>query len=488
MPKKKIKSSCCLVMAGVFSLSSGCATVEDTWRNHKGKIVGTVAGAAAGALAGDGDVKFIAGGAVAGFALGYLWDKRQQQLEELSREEGIDLEINRVSTFNNKSAVDNGLEVTVKSENMFNPGSSHPTGDAEIKFRKIAQKYVSESQQIMIIGHTDAMGEDRSNQKLSEDRAKNVAALFSKEGVPLKNIYYQGAGEAQPIASNQTSEGRSLNRRVEIIEIDSEQSLAAYALARSTDRKYVVHTSMTEGETAHAGSLAPKPDNIIAKPKTEKGKKSARKSNINIVQGHFVDFGGKSAASVDQNEFTKLWREAHSDKNPFSLIATAHADTSQNWIPCYLDRPRRAGEVKRLSNGQPLDISRYTPREYIPGMAGTAWVDTVNGHLVALSGVRVLRDSATPVGATEVLVYKEYDTKPKEKADYRASSVINTYRGDSGLIYRVFGESSNSPIQCIDLILPEQKPFEARTGSIYYQTPQGIYSKVFKPRMILKGQ
>lgn len=66
-------------------------------------------------------------------------------------------------------------------------------------------------------GHTDSTGADDYNQQLSERRAATVKAEFAKAGMPLGNIRAVGRGESQPIAGNDTEDGRAQNRRVVII-------------------------------------------------------------------------------------------------------------------------------------------------------------------------------------------------------------------------------------------------------------------------------
>lgn len=68
---------------------------------------------------------------------------------------------------------------------------------------------------ISVIGHTDSRGDDAYNQTLSENRAQTVADLIAEE-YPDARIDVQGMGENSPVASNDTAEGRQLNRRVEV--------------------------------------------------------------------------------------------------------------------------------------------------------------------------------------------------------------------------------------------------------------------------------
>ena len=69
---------------------------------------------------------------------------------------------------------------------------------------------------IGVAGHTDSVGSDAYSQQLSEKRASSVAAYLSSHGVVHTRIVTVGAGEAHPVASNDTEEGRAQNRRVEI--------------------------------------------------------------------------------------------------------------------------------------------------------------------------------------------------------------------------------------------------------------------------------
>jgi len=73
-----------------------------------------------------------------------------------------------------------------------------------------------ESTKVKIIGHTDSIGSQKENLKLSNDRAKAVQEFFEEQGISKNRLSSIGEGEGSPIANNQTVEGRSLNRRVEV--------------------------------------------------------------------------------------------------------------------------------------------------------------------------------------------------------------------------------------------------------------------------------
>ena len=69
---------------------------------------------------------------------------------------------------------------------------------------------------IIAVGHTDGVGSDAYNQKLSVRRSEAVKAYLTSKGVEKNRVYTEGKGEKQPVADNKTTEGRAKNRRVEI--------------------------------------------------------------------------------------------------------------------------------------------------------------------------------------------------------------------------------------------------------------------------------
>jgi outer membrane protein OmpA-like peptidoglycan-associated protein len=70
---------------------------------------------------------------------------------------------------------------------------------------------------LQLEGHTDSIGTDEINQKLSEQRANAVREFLVSEGVPAANVTARGFGKTQPVASNDTAAGRQQNRRVELV-------------------------------------------------------------------------------------------------------------------------------------------------------------------------------------------------------------------------------------------------------------------------------
>ncbi len=69
---------------------------------------------------------------------------------------------------------------------------------------------------IIAVGHTDSVGSDAYNQRLSVRRAEAVKAYLVSKGIERNRIYTEGKGEKQPVADNRSAEGRAKNRRVEV--------------------------------------------------------------------------------------------------------------------------------------------------------------------------------------------------------------------------------------------------------------------------------
>lgn len=92
-----------------------------------------------------------------------------------------------------------------------------PAGKAELD-RLVAGLAAVNVETIIAVGHTDATGPDAYNQSLSIRRVESVKAYLVSKGVPSEQIKTEGKGETQPVASNQTREGRAQNRRV-VVEV-----------------------------------------------------------------------------------------------------------------------------------------------------------------------------------------------------------------------------------------------------------------------------
>jgi len=108
-------------------------------------------------------------------------------------------------------------KVTLAADVLFDFDKSVLKPEGKSKLDDLAAKVKAINLEVVIaIGHTDSVGSDAYNQKLSVRRAESVKAYLVSKGVEPNRVYTEGKGEKQPVASNKTKEGRQKNRRVEI--------------------------------------------------------------------------------------------------------------------------------------------------------------------------------------------------------------------------------------------------------------------------------
>jgi outer membrane protein OmpA-like peptidoglycan-associated protein len=203
-----------LILGLVVTMVWGCA--QPTTKSQQGAMIGTGVGAAAGAGLGQaigGDTKATLIGAgigalvggIAGGSIGKYMDNQEAALrQQFAASEAAEVQRNA-----------NLLAVTFKSDVLFDVDSAALKPGAYSEINRVAQvlnQYPQTS--ILVAGHTDSSGTEEYNLALSERRAAAVKNALIDQGVSAVRISPVGYGEAQPVASNYTAEGRQLNRRV----------------------------------------------------------------------------------------------------------------------------------------------------------------------------------------------------------------------------------------------------------------------------------
>jgi outer membrane protein OmpA-like peptidoglycan-associated protein len=117
----------------------------------------------------------------------------------------------------NGRKTDRGIVVTL-GDVLFASGQSKLQGDSVRSMGKLAEFFKRYPQRTAVIeGYTDSVGGESSNQSLSERRAQAVMAALVGQGVPADRLRSEGFGEARPAGSNDSADGRRMNRRVEVV-------------------------------------------------------------------------------------------------------------------------------------------------------------------------------------------------------------------------------------------------------------------------------
>jgi len=196
-----------LIVAFVVSMS-GCASMS---RTQKGAVIGGTGGAVVGAVVGDaagntalGAILGAAIGGAAGAAIGNYMDDQAEEMEQ-------DLEGAEITR------VGEGIKITFDSGILFDVDKYELRPVAKENLTNLAgilNKY--EDTNILLEGHTDSDGSEEYNLTLSERRARSVSAFLAMQGVASPRMTIMGYGEMQPVAGNDTPEGKQANRRVEV--------------------------------------------------------------------------------------------------------------------------------------------------------------------------------------------------------------------------------------------------------------------------------
>jgi outer membrane protein OmpA-like peptidoglycan-associated protein len=187
---------------------SACASMS---KKEKGAVIGAAAGAAAGGVIGNqtgsttrGAIIGAVVGGTAGAIIGHQMDQQAKELQQNIPGATV-------------ARVGEGIAVTFESGLLYDFDSDVVRSSAAQNLGNLAaslNKYPNTD--LLIVGHTDAVGTGDYNQGLSQRRATAAANYLASQGVSAARLRALGRGETEPLATNDTEAGRQLNRRVEI--------------------------------------------------------------------------------------------------------------------------------------------------------------------------------------------------------------------------------------------------------------------------------
>jgi outer membrane protein OmpA-like peptidoglycan-associated protein len=208
-----------LIAAVVTSVLGGCYTTDAYTGNRqvstttKGAGIGALAGAVAGLLTGDDSrerrKRALIGagvGALAGGAVGQYMDRQEAKLR--AQLQGTGVSVTRVG---NNITLNMPGNITFKTDSAdLQPSFFDVLNSVSIVLKEYDKTLLE------VAGHTDNTGDDAYNQSLSERRASSVSQYLQSHGINGQRLIAVGGGEGHPVASNDTPDGRQLNRRVEL--------------------------------------------------------------------------------------------------------------------------------------------------------------------------------------------------------------------------------------------------------------------------------
>jgi len=210
-----------IMIVSMVMIMSGCASWNKT---QKGAVVGTAAGGTMGAVigraSGNTALGAIIGATVGGAAGAVIGNQMDKQAEEI-KNTVPDAKVERVGE---------GIVVEFNSNVLFGFDESTLSADAKTSLDKLVKVLDSYPEtDIEIQGHTDSKGSLAYNQALSERRATAVSGYLEGQGTAASRLTIKGYGETIPKYENNTTDGRTENRRVEFLITANEKMKAEAA-------------------------------------------------------------------------------------------------------------------------------------------------------------------------------------------------------------------------------------------------------------------
>lgn len=459
------------ILCGAGALTGAFIGYKMSDKDHKGR------GAALGG---------VLGGALGCYA-GSVWENKMKALEQIASEENIAIEVqplNLATPVANSTTTDGGLVAFVQDESMFATGSAKLTSSGQRQAQKLAQAFAQKlgdgkddaKRRFLVVGHTDSTGSASFNQKLSEQRARAVGQVLQQAGISSSRIYYQGAGSSRPVADNTTETGRNSNRRVEISEMSSQEVLVKRVEAETSNAKYAVYSA---GPARKPVASTPKPSvgkkkqevAASASPSTQPGSTPTATTEARPGAEPVVNFGGVPAAKA-----VSITSGIQPKSGGFTLVTSAQA-SDLPFQSCEADAPRETGRVLSLANGKPLNA--HKTYEYMAGYNNRVWAERVNGNLLTITPVSILKENAAVDKQPILEVVKGYDDGNR-KSLKAIKGIANTYEGETQVLYRVFTNDPGAPVSCIDVVFEKGSP-KASKGQVFYPRGDSAYVAQFVP-------
>jgi outer membrane protein OmpA-like peptidoglycan-associated protein len=211
---KKISIFLLAIIISLSTVLTGCEAAKNTNKTQRGAGIGVVLGGVLGAVignnvggGGNGAIGAVLGGVIGGVAGGVIGNKMDKQAREIQTAiPGAQVE-----------RVGDGIRLVLGENSIrFDTNKSTLTPTAKANLDKLIPVFTSYADTDMVIyGFTDSSGAIEYNKTLSEKRAASVKAYLSSKGLNITRFVSNGLGVADPIASNDTPEGKAQNRRVE---------------------------------------------------------------------------------------------------------------------------------------------------------------------------------------------------------------------------------------------------------------------------------
>lgn len=208
-----------VTLSALLLSSASCSSLGQT---ERGAIIGAASGAVVGGAVGRATGSTARGaiiGAAVGGTAGAIIASRMQNTAETLRERLPNAEVEQV---------EEGILVTLPGGVLFGFDSSELRTGARQNLSDFANAVNDlEDANVLVAGHTDSVGDEDYNYDLSLRRAQSAVDYLASQGIPRDHLRMAGLGESEPVATNETEEGRQQNRRVELAVYASDEMVEA---------------------------------------------------------------------------------------------------------------------------------------------------------------------------------------------------------------------------------------------------------------------
>jgi len=219
------KSGLIITLSAILIIFTSCKAVDNANNKQKGGVIGAASGAVLGAIignnvgkGGNGELGAVIGGVVGGTAGVLIGKKMDKQAQEIENEiPGATVE-----------RVDDGIVLTFDEQSgvYFATDKYNINDKSQATLNKLANVFSEyPDTKILVVGHTDNVGQESYNMTLSKNRAQAVTNYLIGRGLNSGRFTTNWFGESQPMYDNSTVEGRSKNRRVNIAILPNDEMI-----------------------------------------------------------------------------------------------------------------------------------------------------------------------------------------------------------------------------------------------------------------------
>ncbi|MDP5132949.1 MAG: OmpA family protein [Paraglaciecola sp.] len=463
----------------LISLSiAGCAVTKTQVGCTTGLVVGTIIGKQL-----DKDVGAYVGGALGalvGCSIGHYLDEREKKIALLASQNSLNASFERVSIDTDNTAsfsTDATDEVVASAVSVSTEQPLFDTNKATIsdqeqlaKLKTFLGGYLTTldtNSKIYVVGHTDATGTATLNQKLSEQRARFIAEQLVALGAKPERLFYEGVGQSQPIASNDTEDGRARNRRFELHDV----MITKNAKSVSVTQVATISTAKKQrlGNVVNDIGIHNKPKVSAAPAATTKT--TAIRNPPKQTSVTPTDPLGLGGVLIDKFQLDVIAKLGIPEQER-GIFSKAYA-SDLSIQSCAYAQPVVVSSLHSYSGQKIVD---RTTSESLPNLYGTIWWSKVDTTGVVLGPVGIAKDTMQPTKQPIFSFYKNYQGG-NPKADFDVPVSVETYRGKDAVLVRMYAKEDHSPFRCSDVVFSIKGEAVTKTTGVIYADNGQLYGR-----------